>query len=383
MGKVKQRKKSLKWDFIKYFLICVIFIFAGSWILSDVISNVFPQNTNGYIIYREGENVIYIEDNITDESITNQEKYFLAFNGIDLLQLIAIPLLSLLCVTICGTIFYRRKLEKPIGILLAASENISNNCLDFSVEASEQNELGKLCLSFEKMRVALNNNYLEMWRQVEERKHLNAAFAHDLRTPLTVLKGQSEMIAKYAPEMSKEKIISTAKIMGRHITRLEAYINKMNDIQRLEDIELQKQSVNINDFIKQIKETGMSVCKSKEFVFENKIPSKNNLRIDISIVMQVYENLLANAVRFAKNRVTVTLDLQDELFSVSVKDDGTGFTPGDLLNATKPFYKSESETNTEHLGMGLNICKILCEKHGGYLELSNVNGAKSFATFKQ
>lgn len=383
MGKVKQRKKSLKLDFIKYLLICVIFIFLGSWLINDLVGNLIHQSTDGYTIFVGVEDTVYVQENATDISEIAPENYFLAFYGTDLLRFIVIPLWSLSCVAICGMIFYRRKLEKPIGILLAASENISNNCLDFSVEIPEQNELGKLCLSFEKMRVALSNNYLEMWRQVEERKRLNTAFAHDLRTPLTVLKGQSEMIVKYAPKMSEDKIVSTAKVMGRHIARLEAYVNTMNDLQRLEDIEIQKQSVNANDFIRQMRETGMSVCNSKKLVFEDKALNIQNLNIDISVVMQVYENLLANAVRFTKDRVTVTLELQGDLFSVIVKDDGIGFTSQDLSDATKPFYKSESETNTEHFGVGLNICKILCEKHGGYLELSNDDGAKSVAAFKQ
>ena len=71
---------------------------------------------------------------------------------------------------------------------------ISNNNLDFSIKYDSKDELGELCSSFETMRFTLANNFSEMWRQMEERKQLNAAFAHDLRTPLTVLKGYNEIL---------------------------------------------------------------------------------------------------------------------------------------------------------------------------------------------
>lgn len=377
MDAVKRKKKSLKWDFVKYFLICMILILTGSLLLGISADKLFSPSE--YVIFIGEEGTLAIRRNAEEIS----ERYILLLSIADLVQCIGIPLWSLLCVVVCGIIFYHRKIEKPIGILLEASENISNNRLDFSVEVPEKNELGDLCLSFEKMRIALRDNNLEMWRQVEERKRLNAAFAHDLRTPLTVLKGQTEMLVKYAPQMSEEKIISTAEMMGRHITRLEAYVNTMNELQRLEDVEIKKELVAIKDIEKQMRITGTTVCTKKEFVFRQNIPNTQNVTIDISVVMQVYENLLSNALRYADTKIEVHIDKQDSLFVLAIADDGGGFTSKDLSNAMKPFYKAENETNNEHFGMGLNICKILCEKHGGYLEISNNNGAKVVAAFKE
>lgn len=377
MDAVKRKKKSLKWDFVKYFLICMILILTGSLLLGISADKLFSPSD--YVIFFGEEGIFSIRRNA--EEIP--ERYILLLSIADLVQCIGIPLWSLLCVVVCGIIFYHRKIEKPIGVLLEASENISNNQLDFSVEVPEKNELGDLCLSFEKMRIALRDNNLEMWRQVEERKRLNAAFAHDLRTPLTVLKGQTEMLVKYAPKMSEEKIISTAEMMGRHITRLEAYVNTMNELQRLEDVEIKKESVAIKDIEKQMRITGTTVCTKKEFVFRQNIPNTQNVTIDISVVMQVYENLLSNALRYADTKIEVHIDKQDNLFVLAIADDGGGFTSKDLSNAMKPFYKAENETNNEHFGMGLNICKILCEKHGGYIQISNENGAKVIAAFKE
>ena len=68
---------------------------------------------------------------------------------------------------------------------------------------------------------------------------------------------------------------------------------------------------------------------------------------------------------------------------VSVNEDGSFTTVKDLSDAMKPFYKAEDETGNEHFGMGLNICKTLCEKHGGSLQISNESGAKVIAAFKE
>lgn len=374
-----KKKKSLKWDFVKYFSICIILILAGSLLLGSSAEKIFSSDASRY--------ALFIGDDGTVSIITKSERipknYILFLDIVNLFRCIAIPLWSLLCVVVCGIIFYHRKIEKPISILLEASENISNNRLDFSVEVPEKNEFGELCLSFEKMRVALKENNIEMWRQVEERKRLNAAFSHDLRTPLTVLKGQSEILSKYVPKMSEEKIIETAETMKRHIIRLETYVNTMNDLQRLEDVEVKKELVDVKELEHQMRITGAAVCKGKEFVLYQNIFDVDSVKIDTSIAMQVYENLLSNAVRYAKRKIEIAIDKKDSLLLLNVVDDGAEFTAKDLSNAMKPFYKAENEINNEHFGMGLNICKMLCEKHGGYLQISNENGAKAVAAFKE
>lgn len=374
-----KKKKSLKWDFVKYFSICIILILAGSLLLGSSAEKIFSSDASRY--------ALFIGDDGTVSIITKSERipknYILFLDIVNLFRCIAIPLWSLLCVVVCGIIFYHRKIEKPISILLEASENISNNRLDFSVEVPEKNEFGELCLSFEKMRVALKENNIEMWRQVEERKRLNAAFSHDLRTPLTVLKGQSEILSKYVPKMSEEKIIETAETMKRHIIRLETYVNTMNDLQHLEDVEVKKELVDVKELEHQMRITGAAVCKGKEFVLYQNIFDVDSVKIDTSIAMQVYENLLSNAVRYAKRKIEIAIDKKDSLLLLNVVDDGAGFTAKDLSNAMKPFYKAENEINNEHFGMGLNICKMLCEKHGGYLQISNENGAKAVAAFKE
>lgn len=343
------------------------------------------------------------------------------YNFLGTAGMLVYPVVFVIGIAVTSRLFYKRNLQEPLEILSHAADNISNSDLDFEISYERQDELGKLCASFEKMRRTLQENNREMWRQIEERKRLNAAFSHDLRTPLTVLKGQSEMLVKYAPEMQEEKIAKTAEMMGRHIARLENYVNTMGDLQRLEDIEVKKQRVEWNELVKQLRETGESIVGEHDLPvnlkisdtrekqrgeyladgedFEEKeggadlrnvpsrermtggIPTAVKLEVDLSAVMQVYENLLANAVRYAKKEITVSLSGNTDHVSLTVSDDGEGFSPKDLKEAAKPFYRAGNEAGSEHFGMGLNICKVLCEKHGGYLKLKNDGGASVTAMF--
>lgn len=95
--------------------------------------------------------------------------------------------------------FYLRKIKKPLAILDLASSRIAAGELEFIDEYDSRNEFGRLAESFETMRVSLHKANREMWQMMEARKRLNAAFAHDMRTPLTVLRGYSDFLLKYIP----------------------------------------------------------------------------------------------------------------------------------------------------------------------------------------
>lgn len=391
MGKIQKLfvRRSLKTSFAQYMIFCILSALLLSLVLSNICqfgqSLLYKKYASNYntpygteISYTPHNSVYLFTVDITKEFNPAE---LAVYDILGVLSVGVYPLCFIMAIIITSILFYKRQLQIPLTILNAATDNIAENNLDFKITYDKDDELGKLCVSFEKMRIALRNNNLEMWRQVEERKRLNVAFSHDLRTPLTVLKGQSEMLAKYTPQMSKEKITSTAVMMRRHIIRLENYANTINDLQRLEDIEINKQAINPNDAIKQISATGKTICDDKEFILSDNIAGIDKIMLDFGVVMRVFENLLSNAVRFAEEKVTASLRVEKDYFYFIVSDDGKGFSDQDIADATKPFYKAVKETDNEHFGMGLNICKILCEKHGGYLKLTNNKGAVVTAVF--
>ena len=112
----------------------------------------------------------------------------------------SVPAAFVACVVVAGRRFYRARLEGPIAAIDEAARRIAASDLDFSVEPSRDDELGRLCGQIEAMRAELECTEGELWRAAEGRRQVNAAFAHDLRTPLTVIRGQAELVGRLSGE---------------------------------------------------------------------------------------------------------------------------------------------------------------------------------------
>ena len=219
----------------------------------------------------------------------------------------------------------------------------------------------------------MTNDILNSLLRDYERKKLNAAFSHDLRTPLTVIEGHLGILQKYTPEgkLSAADTMKTYAIMAGQIERLKSYVASMNTLQRLEDVPIVRKQLISSDFIAMLNDTAEMVCKNKNLSISDKTAAIS-LCVDPEIVLQVFENLLSNAARYAKSSISIQYVVENDTFSITVTDDGSGFDDTTLKSATNPFYTTEKKYNSgQHLGLGLNICKILCERHNGSIILSN------------
>ena len=308
------------------------------------------------------------------------------YSHVSVLAVGSIVLTILLAFLVDAWWFYRWKIKKPLAILNAASQKIAQNDLDFQVAVPTGDELGKLCQSFETMRASLEENNRSLWAAVEERKRLNAAFSHDLRTPLTVLQGYSDLLLDALPsgDLSPEKTVDTVLTMQRSLTRLQRYVESMNSLQRLEDLEPQKSTVPFSTLCAQLEETGKILRKEQGFHFASQ--GEGNVFLDSELLFQVYENLLSNAGRYAKGNIWVTAEREGTTLSLTVADDGPGFPPAALKRAAEPYYRADRSPNPEgelHFGLGLYLCRVLCQKHGGSLEIGNApeGGARITARF--
>ena len=283
------------------------------------------------------------------------------------------PVTYFICLFTASIIFYRTKMKIPLSFLSSSAAKIAEKDLDFHIHYDKNDEMGQLCIAFEKMRSALETNNREMWRQMEDRKRLNAAFSHDLRTPLTVLEGHLGILQKYTPDgkLTIDDLKEIYTSMAGQVDRLKIYVSTMNDLQCLEDIEIKKQFVQTSCFVMQLKDTAKIICSNKQLTFSNEITT-GTIYICPEIVLQVVENLLSNAIRFARSSIYMKCCTIDNSFIINVADNGMGFNETVLKYATNPFYTTERKDSSGHFGLGLNICKILCERHSGTITLSNL-----------
>ena len=408
MKRTMSQKSSLKWRFLPYMAVMVVLLIVGiagvgmgtSLLTKWLVESHASVEAQFYEPLESASgHTLYIQSGIVRE--WEDPRYKIFYELLNLSQYGVGALWAILCMAVPGILFYRRRLKVPLEVLTAASQKIGENDLDFTIHYQSSDEMGRLCASFERMRSLLEENQKEMWRQMGDRKRLNAAFSHDLRTPLTVLKGQSEMILKYAPDgrMSQAKVLSTVEMMQKHILRLEQYTYTMNHLQKLEDIEVSRAAVPLSTVAAAVEETGSALRGTRAFSLEaahgNGVPfdgpdSDPVLALDMNLLMQVLENLLANSVRYAKTKVYARLSMIEKnvpgqagrrLLILTVGDDGDGFDENMLARGVTPFYSTEKDSQDCHFGMGLAICRILCEKHGGSLKIYNQGGGCVQAAF--
>ena len=269
-----------------------------------------------------------------------------------------------------AAVYYRKKLRNPITQLQNGVERIQEDNLDFHIEYDGNDELGRLCCSMEKMRRKLRQKHKALWESLEQRKLLNASVAHDLRTPITVLKGYLDYLEKNIPQdkLTEDMLLDTVSSMQGAVNRLELYVESVRDIEKIENIEIEKRSENVKLLWNELRSNVRQLAGNKEIIISNDI-TVDKIQIDKGVFFRILENLLQNALRYAEKQVSINLSREKDFLTLTVKDDGKGFSAADLEKATTVFYSNDKEK--QHFGIGLSVCKILCEKHGGLLYVGN------------
>lgn len=186
------------------------------------------------------------------QEFTDREKFFC--HVLEALVVLLPFLFVCVGIWISGSLFYFQKLKKPFYLLEQGILHIKQGDLDFSLEYSKQDELGRLCGAFETMRQEIVKNNTEMWNMVDERKKLNASVAHDLRTPITVMKGYSEYLKQNLSKgsLSQEDMKEILSYIENAAGRLEAYADSVHNIHRLENLDLEYDDVDLPAFSEEI-----------------------------------------------------------------------------------------------------------------------------------
>ena len=280
-----------------------------------------------------------------------------------------------------AAVYYRKKLREPITQLQNGVERIQEDNLDFHIEYDGDDELGRLCCSMEKMRRELRQKHKALWESLEQRKLLNASVSHDLRTPITVLKGYLDYLEKNIPQdkLTEDMLLDTVSSMQGAVNRLELYVESVRDIEKIENIEIEKRSENVKLLLNELRSNVRQLAGNKEIIISNDI-AVDKIQIDKGVFFRILENLLQNALRYAEKQVSINLSHKKDFLILTVKDDGKGFSAADLEKATTVFYSNDKEK--QHFGIGLSVCKILCEKHGGLLYVGNQKEKGAYVTAK-
>lgn len=306
------------------------------------------------------------------DSLTPKRK--LAYQICGIIIFVAPTFLAFAAVIWCSMYFYRRKLKQPLAVLTNAAEQIAGQNLDFEISYSCNDEMGDLCRSFEVMRTELYENYKTMWNMLEERRLMQASVAHDLRNPIAIIKGYAEYLEKGLEKgkMSREKTSHIAQNMGAAAKRLEQYTESVRFLNQSEEIRPTRKSVSASGLAEDIMEDlSLLAEKSGITLKAEKHLSDEEIQVDSALVYRILENIISNALRYAECEIDIDFSLEDTKLFITVTDDGEGFSPEILNKEGKHLLVADKDG---HMGIGLSVSRLLCRKHGGSLELSNISG---------
>jgi signal transduction histidine kinase len=318
----------------------------------------------------EGKNV-NVEHFLTETAISIKSQ--LLINIVRTCYNSCLYLYILIAFIAVGTLYFKRKIRPAVDAITESMNYIASGDFSHEISYRSEDEMGKMCEEFERMRKRLILDKQRQWDLQEEQRKINAAFAHDVRTPLTVIKGYTEFLRKYVPlgKISEEMLLEKLETIHNQEERLFEFTKTMSKIQNIEKREVVCNWKRYGELLKQINAViqGLEKVGNKRITFETGEQAKE-VFADYDLVLEVFDNILSNAIRYSKFLIEVKVKLSDKELIIFVKDDGKGFSNKALREASN-IYFSEEDNTRDHFGIGLSICKMLCEKHGGNMTLMN------------
>ena len=268
---------------------------------------------------------------------------------------------------------YGRKISRKLIPLQNATEKIQNKNLEFEVQYSGIQEIDAALRSLDSMKTELKRSLETQWKIEQTRKIQISALAHDIKTPLTVVRGNAEMLND--TDQTGEQKEFTHYIL-KNADQMEQYIQMLIELSKAEaGYLLRRENVNTKIFLDELYSQIHALVSIKHLKteFEEKnLPEIINL--DSSLMQRAIMNIVFNAVDYSPDGglIQFSVSAEKHKFRFTIVDSGKGFSAEDLKNATMQFYQGDSSRSSKsHYGMGLFIADSIVRQHGGSLSIAN------------
>lgn len=353
--------KSLKGHFLKTNILMIVISAALVIIMSFILVFVFSLSNHDGI-----SRLIFTIKDVFSGAVTSSNVgiyYFIAW------AFLTGMLVLITCLALSTNL--ARTVLAPINRLKTAAENIAEGELNFDVLTSEDaKELAELCDSIEKIRKRLKENAVREVEQREERNMLIANLSHDMRTPVTTIKGYIEGITDGIADTPEKQQKYLDTIYSKALV-LERLLDGMTEYSELELGRMQYafEFVDMTAYLQKLAEEYRTEIETRELSFNCSLADTEMIVLaDKNKLKRVLDNLIGNAVKYSKEGGSVTLTQESDKRGVmiTVSDTGTGIKKEDLSRVFDGFYRGDSaRTNIKGNGLGLAIAKQIIENHHG------------------
>jgi len=294
-------------------------------------------------------------------------------------------IISLIVVTLTNGILSTKiykKLIVPLELLSYGAEQIKDGNLDFELNYESDDEFKQVCGDFDEMRIRLKNSVDSQIKYEEDRKQLVVGISHDLRTPLTAIKGYVEgLIDGVANTPKKQK-----KYLNTIYTKacdMDILVDQLFLFSKLDtgSFPFKFDKVNIKEYMKSfynyVKDEFYG--KDVEFFFDSECDDLFKVKIDCQEMNRVLLNIVGNSVKYkgdCMGEIKIRLYEKEDFAVLELSDNGKGVEEEEISNLFVSFYRGDaSRTNpNEGSGLGLAIAKNIVEAHGGKIVAYNMNG---------
>ncbi len=287
------------------------------------------------------------------------------------------------------TIWIYKGIINPIYKLKRATQNIRDGNLDFTIEAESDDELGELCRNFEQMRQRLKDSTEEKISSEKENRVLISNIAHDLKTPITTVKGYAEGLIDGVAD-TPEKQEKYIRMIYNKANEMDRLINELTLYSKIDTnrIPYNFQKLNVADYFKDcIEEIGLDLEeKNIGLSYYNYADPKTVIIADPEQLMRVIANIVGNSVKYMNKKVGyINIRIKDvgDFIQVELEDNGQGIDMKDLPHIFDRFYRSDASRNssTGGSGIGLSIVRKIIEDHGGKIWATSKVGTGTIMYF--
>ncbi|MFA9423856.1 MAG: sensor histidine kinase [Sedimentibacter sp.] len=268
---------------------------------------------------------------------------------------------------------YAKILNRRLGVLISATNNIRDKNLDFSVTYSGIKEFDDVILSLSEMKSELKHSLEQQWNLEQTKKEQISALAHDLKTPLTIIKGNTELLSDTTLSKEQREYIN---YISKNTGQIDQYIKTLMEISNSEKaLSLKIERTNTQNFIDIIHSQLEALANTKSLGIEiTNIDVPEEIVIDPDLLYRAIMNVISNAVDYSPKNGKIYFEANyiNDKISFIITDSGKGFSSEDIESATKQFYMGDrSRASKVHYGIGLFIAEGIIKLHGGILEIAN------------